>query len=141
MTKEEFEEQKKIVMDFMEDAYKKSKDHRFRPEEWQSIEWQKIKDPENTYTAKMKDTGVPIERVKQLGLQISKLPPNYNFHPQIAKIFNHRVETIEQGHGIDWGTAEALAFATLIDEGFHIRISGQDVERGTFSHRHAILHD
>ena len=48
---------------------------------------------------------------------------------------------IESGEGIDWAVAEALAFATLIVEGNHVRLSGQDVERGTFSHRHAVLHD
>ena len=53
------------------------------------------------------------------------------------KIFKARNAAIKSGQGIDWGTAEALAFASLIDEGNHVRISGQDVERGTFSHRHA----
>jgi 2-oxoglutarate dehydrogenase E1 component len=47
------------------------------------------------------------------------------------------LESFQTGKGIDWGTAEALAFSTLIDEGYHVRLSGQDVERGTFSHRHA----
>ena len=71
---------------------------------------------------------------------ITVLPPKGNFHPQIQKIFKARHAAITDGTGIDWGTAEALAFATLIDEGNHVRISGQDVERGTFSHRHAHVH-
>jgi len=65
------------------------------------------------------------------------LPTDGKFHPAVKKIFDARVKSIQEGKGIDWGTAEALAFATLIDEGNHVRISGQDVERGTFSHRHA----
>ena len=56
------------------------------------------------------------------------------------KIFAARNKAIVEGKGIDWGTAEALAFASLINEGYHVRISGQDVERGTFSHRHAHVH-
>ena len=75
--------------------------------------------------------------VREIGNKITTLPPSGAFHPQIVKIFKARNEAINSGEGIDWGTAEALAFATLIDEGNHIRISGQDVERGTFSHRHA----
>lgn len=65
------------------------------------------------------------------------MPADEKFHPAVKKIFDNRVKAITEGKSIDWGTAEALAFATLIDEGNHVRISGQDVERGTFSHRHA----
>jgi 2-oxoglutarate dehydrogenase E1 component len=65
------------------------------------------------------------------------LPPDAPFHPKIAKIFVERNKAINEGKNIDWGTAESLAFATLINEGNHVRLSGQDVERGTFSHRHA----
>lgn len=50
-------------------------------------------------------------------------------------------QSIVDGEGVDWGTAEALAFGTLLLEGNHVRLTGQDVERGTFSHRHAVLHD
>lgn len=59
----------------------------------------------------------------------------------VKKIYETRRKSIQDGKGIDWGTAEALAFASLIDEGFHVRVSGQDVERGTFSHRHAVVFD
>lgn len=65
------------------------------------------------------------------------MPKEENFHRLVRKIFDQRLKTIEDGKGIDWGTAEALAFATLVEDGFDVRISGQDVERGTFSHRHA----
>ena len=67
------------------------------------------------------------------------MPDDWEFHPQVKKIYEARRKAISEGKGIDWGTAEALAFATLIDEGFHVRLSGQDVERGTFSHRHSVL--
>jgi 2-oxoglutarate dehydrogenase E1 component len=61
-------------------------------------------------------------------------------HPQIKKIFDIRKKSVETGE-IDFGTAESFAYATLLEEGYGVRLSGQDVERGTFSHRHAIVHD
>lgn len=56
-------------------------------------------------------------------------------------MYDQRAQMIETGEGVDWALAEALAFATLLVEGNHVRLSGQDVERGTFSHRHSVLHD
>ena len=85
----------------------------------------------------MKDTGVDLGVLREIGNKITVLPPDGKFHPQIVKIFKARNAAINSGTGIDWGTAEALAFATLINDGNHVRLSGQDVERGTFSHRHA----
>jgi len=85
----------------------------------------------------LEDTGVDLSYLKDIGLSITNLPKESKFHPQIAKIFQARNKSITEGQGIDWGTAEALAFGTLINEGYHVRLSGQDVERGTFSHRHA----
>merc|ERR1719421_719832 len=70
-----------------------------------------------------------------------EIPKKFNVHRKVKKIYDNRRKAIETGEGIDWGTAEALAFATLLREGVHVRLSGQDVERGTFSHRHAVVHD
>lgn len=72
----------------------------------------------------MKDTGVQIDILKDIGEKITALPDDWEFHPQVKKIYELRNKTIKEGKGIDWGTAEALAFATLIHEGFHVRLSG-----------------
>jgi len=75
--------------------------------------------------------------VREIGRLISTLPAESAFHKLVRKIFDNRLKSIETGKDIDWGTAEALAFSSLIRDGYKVRISGQDVERGTFSHRHA----
>jgi 2-oxoglutarate dehydrogenase E1 component len=66
---------------------------------------------------------------------------DFTVHPKLTKLLASRRQMVETGKGIDWGTAEMLAAGTLLLEGHWVRITGQDVERGTFSHRHAILYD
>jgi 2-oxoglutarate dehydrogenase E1 component len=85
-------------------------------------------------------TAVAAERLRGLNEELLSLPEWFTPHPKLMKQLERRRETIEQG-GIDWGQAEALAFASLVVEGIPVRITGQDTERGTFSHRHAVLHD
>jgi 2-oxoglutarate dehydrogenase E1 component len=84
---------------------------------------------------------VKQDRLKLVGRAITKLPVNFKPHRAVEKLLKQRVAMIETGKKIDWAFAEALAFATLLEEGNHIRLSGQDVERGNFNQRHAILHD
>jgi 2-oxoglutarate dehydrogenase E1 component len=84
---------------------------------------------------------VKPEVLKRVGQAITTLPEGFKPHRAVKKIFEQRAAMIESGEGIDWAVAEALAFAALIVEGNHVRLSGQDVERGTFSHRHSVLHD
>ncbi|MBA3333363.1 MAG: 2-oxoglutarate dehydrogenase E1 component [Actinobacteria bacterium] len=85
-------------------------------------------------------TGVPVERLRALNEQLLQVPDGFQVNPKLAKQLERRREAFAEG-GIDWGQAEALAFASLLEEGIPIRLSGQDTERGTFSHRHAVLHD
>jgi 2-oxoglutarate dehydrogenase E1 component len=85
-------------------------------------------------------TAVTAERLHSLNEELLRVPDWFTPHPKLMKQLERRRETIEQG-GIDWGQAEALAFASLLVEGIPVRITGQDTERGTFAHRHAVLHD
>ena len=85
-------------------------------------------------------TAVPVERLQALNEELLRVPDWFTPHPKLWKQLERRRTALEQG-GIDWGQAEALAFASLLVDGIPVRITGQDTERGTFSHRHAVLHD
>ncbi len=86
-------------------------------------------------------TKVSTKKLQELAKKINQIPPSFNANPKIAKQLEDRQKAVAEGENIDWGNGEALAFATLLDEGFPIRITGQDSGRGTFSHRHSVLHD
>jgi 2-oxoglutarate dehydrogenase E1 component len=87
------------------------------------------------------DTGVAAENLHALLTSLTALPPGFHAHPKIAKLNEQRLEMASGARALDWSAGEALAFATLLSEGTHVRLSGQDAERGTFTHRHAVLHD
>ncbi len=84
------------------------------------------------------DTTFNIDELKKLALEISTLPKEKNFLKKITRLFENRIKMIE-GNSLDWALGELLSYATLLSEGYNVRISGEDVERGTFSHRHAVV--
>jgi len=86
-------------------------------------------------------TAVASARLHGLNDQLLRWPASFTPHPRLAKQLERRREAMGDAGGIDWGHAEALAFASILGDGKSVRITGQDVERGTFSHRHAVLHD
>lgn len=86
-------------------------------------------------------TNISEELFGKVGTLINTLPHDRHFHPLAVKVYEQRHKAIETGQGLDWGAAEALAYGTLLDEGYGVRLSGEDVRRGTFSHRHAELID
>jgi 2-oxoglutarate dehydrogenase E1 component len=86
------------------------------------------------------ETGVPAERLRELQQELVRVPEGFTVNPKLAKMLERRIEALDAG-GLDWGQAESLAFASLLVEGIPIRLTGQDTERGTFSHRHLVLHD
>ncbi len=92
-------------------------------------------------TASEVKTAVPKARLRELLIKLTELPKNFVPHPKIVRLLEARREMAEGKHPLDWSAGEALALATLATEGVRIRLSGQDSRRGTFSHRHAVLHD
>ena len=96
--------------------------------------------PTKTDTGAAVVTAVAADRLLQLGDQLLEVPDGFEVNPKLARQLDRRRASLRDG-GIDWGHAEALAFATLLEDGIPIRLSGQDTERGTFSHRQAVLHD
>jgi len=87
------------------------------------------------------DTNVSIARIKRLGNALNSLPEDFELHPRVAKIYDDRMKMASGALPIDWGFAEIMAYGTLLEDGFAIRISGQDSGRGTFFHRHSVLHN
>ena len=85
-------------------------------------------------------TAVPADRLRGLNEELLRVPDGFSVNPKLARQLERRRATLDEG-GIDWGQAEELAFASLLVEGIPVRLTGQDTERGTFSHRHVVLHD
>ena len=87
------------------------------------------------------DTTVPRQRLNELAVRVTTVPDRFKLHPRVEKVIADRRAMGEGTLPLDWGMAETLAYATLLDQGYGVRLSGQDTGRGTFSHRHAVLHD
>jgi 2-oxoglutarate dehydrogenase E1 component len=142
-TKEDIEEHKQWVWNQLEESFSNSKDYHSTSREWLSTPWEDFKSPKELATEVLPHLSTAVEEstLKDIGKKISTVPEGFEIHRNLKRILNTRGKTVETGEGIDWATGEALAFGSLALEGYHVRVSGQDVERGTFSQRHAVLHD
>ena len=87
------------------------------------------------------DTAIPLTEWKRLAEKISTIPENFKAHPLVAKVYNDRAAMGRGEVNIDWGMGEHMAFASLVASGYPVRLSGEDSGRGTFTHRHAVLHE
>jgi 2-oxoglutarate dehydrogenase E1 component len=109
--------------------------------DWLDGKWAGFKIADQEEDARRGVTGVKIAILKDIGRKITKVPDGFRVHRTIQRFLDNRAKAIDSGIGIDWATGEALAFCTLLEEGHHVRLSGQDSERGTFSQRHSVLID
>ncbi|XP_011024057.1 PREDICTED: 2-oxoglutarate dehydrogenase, mitochondrial-like [Populus euphratica] len=139
VTEEDIHRIQEKVLSILNEEFLASKDHVTNRRDWLASHWSGFKSPEQL--SRVRNTGVKPEILKNVGKAITTLPDNFKPHRAVKKVYDQRAQMIETGEGIDWAVGEALAFATLLVEGNHVRLSGQDVERGTFSHRHSVIHD
>jgi 2-oxoglutarate dehydrogenase E1 component len=136
------EESEKIAQDFLkrlDDEFEAAKSYRPNKADWLEGVWKGFavasgEDRRGT-------TAVELPLLKEVGAALTRVPQGFNVNRKIVRQLDAKRETIEKGDGIDWTTAEALAFGTLLAEGACVRLSGQDSGRGTFSQRHAVLFD
>ncbi|MCC4116219.1 2-oxoglutarate dehydrogenase E1 component [Aromatoleum toluclasticum] len=87
------------------------------------------------------ETAIPVPEVKRLGERLSTIPASFTLHSRVKKIIDDRAAMARGEQALDWGMGENLAYASLLAQGYRVRLSGEDVGRGTFFHRHAVLHD
>jgi 2-oxoglutarate dehydrogenase E1 component len=142
-TEKEIDEHRQWVWGMLEKAQDAAKEYKPSAREWLSSSWEGFPTPKELAENVLPHhpTGTDEHTLKRVGDVISTFPEGFTPHRNLARIISTRGKTVSEGQGIDWSTAESLAFGALCLEGTHVRVSGQDVERGTFSQRHAVVHD
>ena len=137
------EEESRDIVDsfknFLDKEFESTKNYKPNKVDWLEGTWTGLSTA--TFDARRGKTSVKEKTLINVAKKIHEIPTDFNAHRRIKKIYGDRLTSVINGKGIDWATSESLALATLLDEGYGVRISGQDVGRGTFSHRHGVLYD
>jgi 2-oxoglutarate dehydrogenase E1 component len=124
---------------FLDAEFEAGKVYQADKADWLDGKWSGLALPEGE--ERRGDTAFPLQKLRDLGLKFTSLPSSFNVHKTVRRVFENRRAAIEAGENIDWATGETLAFASLLDQGFPVRLSGQDSVRGTFVQRHCDLVD
>jgi 2-oxoglutarate dehydrogenase E1 component len=125
----------------LEDAFEAAQNFRPNKADWLEGHWSGLIAVGSEDVEQLHDTAVPLDTLREVGAALCRVPAEFGVNPKIARQLEAKRQAIETGEGLDWATGEALAFGTLLLEGHRVRLSGEDVQRGTFSHRHAVLVD
>jgi 2-oxoglutarate dehydrogenase E1 component len=135
----EVDEMKTAFQSHLSEEFEAGKEYRPNKADWLDGRWAGFETSEGEY--QRGQTAVPAETLRAVGRSITGLPEHFHPHRTVRRILDARREAIDSGEGIDWATAESLAFGTLLAEGYKVRLSGQDSARGTFSQRHSAIVD
>jgi 2-oxoglutarate dehydrogenase E1 component len=141
MTAGEIEKVKADWRQRLEAEYDAGQSYKPNKADWLDGRWAGLRPADGGDEARRGRTGIDVTKLKDLGQRLCTVPQGFHLHRTIQRFLDNRRGMITSGQGIDWAMAEALAFATLLDEGHAVRLSGQDSERGTFSQRHSVLID
>jgi len=139
ITQEELDQDLADAKSELDEAFEAAASYKANKADWFDGAWAGFSVA--TGGARRGDTSVPMDRLKEAGQALTRIPDNFTLNPKIIRQLETKRKMIETGTDIDWATAEALAFGTLLLEGNPVRLSGQDSGRGTFSHRHSVLVD
>ncbi len=139
LTRDEVDAMKAEFRAYLEEEFGASDTYRPNRADWLDGKWSGIGFADEGDRRGM--TAVDVDVLKEVGKKITTIPKSFHPHKTVVRILANRRKMIDDGEGIDWSTAEALAYGTLLVEGYRVRLSGQDSERGTFSQRHAVLMD
>ncbi|MCB9983438.1 MAG: 2-oxoglutarate dehydrogenase E1 component [Rhodospirillales bacterium] len=124
---------------YLEEAFAATKDYQPNKADFLDGAWSGMKVASGD--ARRGETGIGEGEVREIGKVLTAVPDGFNINRKLQRVLDAKTQMLETGEGFDWATGEALAFASLLKDGFAVRLSGQDVGRGTFSHRHAIWYD
>lgn len=141
LTQAEFDTMKADFRKSLEDEFDAGQNYKPNRADWLDGAWRGLKIADGADEPRRGQTGLAIKDLKDLGNKLTKIPDEFKAHRTIQRFMNNRAEAIKTGKNIDWATGEALAFASTLRDGNVVRLSGQDVERGTFSQRHSVLYD
>ncbi len=137
----EFDAMKAAWRTKLEVEFEAGANYRANKADWLDGVWSGLKAAETGDAPRRGITGVPLDKLRRFGEKLTQVPEGFHVHKTIQRFLENRRKAIETGQGIDWATAESLAFASLVSNGSKVRLSGQDSERGTFSQRHSVLYD
>ena len=135
----EAEKEREDYKKILEEEFSLANTYKSNKADWLEGSWKGLSTA--SFDERRGKTSVSAEDLSLIANEIHKIPKDFSVHKRITKIYEDRLDSVVSGEGIDWSTAESLAFATLLAEGFGVRLSGQDSGRGTFSQRHAVLYD
>lgn len=141
LTPDQLEAMKAEYRKHLDDDFSASESYKANKADWLDGRWAHLSYAKDADDPRRGQTGYDLAKLKEIGLKLNKVPKTFKPHRTLQRVLDARRKTIEEGQGIDWAMAEQLAFGTLLQEGFPVRLSGQDVQRGTFSQRHAVLVD
>ena len=139
LTNEELKKIQTNFKKFLDKEFESAKSYKPNKADWLEGDWTGLSTA--SFDARKGVTAVKENELQEIAKAIHLIPTDFNIHKKIKKVYEERQSSIHEGKAIDWSTAEALAFATLLKEGYGVRLSGQDTGRGTFSQRHAVLYD
>ena len=125
----------------LENEYEVGQAYKPNKADWLDGAWSGLRTADSQDEMRRGKTAAPVKTLKEIGKKLTEVPKDFEVHKTIGRFLDTRRKMIDTGEGIDWATAEALAFGAILMDGNPIRLSGQDSERGTFSQRHSVLYD